>query len=475
MGRRLLKRISAAVFAAAALSACSQGFNPATALFGSQPATGSAAFVQSYQSKLTAAGLSSADAHYIAQKTTKSLAAIDAKTSSFASKTAAQSDWGTIAEEAMKASLGAISSVDYFPSVADKREALNAVTVAHFKTVVEQVEAKDLVAIVGRVSEISSTEIDKTGLAGADLESAMGEQAQLFMATLIGSTVSPDFHSNIIKTFTSSSVRGLANNPALASSIASLSSAVASGALQVMGEIDGQLTDYEKGLIVRELLQGVIDGIKDVPAMDDSARAIFFSGVADSARAILVEVAPSLVTSVSDAVTEIAIDMPGVELSPTPTPSPTPIPTATPVPTPTPAPTPAIATPVGASLNCMVQIGSGGTAKPGWTISSLNQCEAYCDVIANNNSTSVITCRSNGTIIKEYPAPRSPVYTNPSEPIACHTRVTTTSGAVDYKPPGVVNQAACLSYCDTVIPYGGVKVCYGNGVSIREYWGGGVQ
>jgi hypothetical protein len=53
--------------------------------------------------------------------------------------------------------------------------------------------------------------------------------------------------------------------------------------------------------------------------------------------------------------------------------------------------------------------------------------------------------------------------------------VTTSMGATDYKPPTVVNTSACLQYCDTVIPYGGVKVCFGNGSVIREYWGGGVQ
>lgn len=469
-------RISAAaIVAATALSGCSLGFDPASSLF-AVPSSGSSQFVQSYQSKLVDAGLDADDAAFIAKRASKNLAAISMKTTGLASKSTADDDWAAIGEESIKASLAAIGSGAHFPSVAEKKQALSAVTVAHFKTLVDRVDSRDLAGVLGRVSEVAATEIDETGLTGLDLQHALQDRAEVFVMALVSSTIGTDYHSNVVKTFTSGAIRGLANNPTLASQSSSLGSAMTSGAMQVLGYVDGQLTDYERGLMVREILQGVMDGLEAVPALDTTTRAAFFSDVANAAQSKLVDVAPTLAVNVADVVEIVQNKMPEVTLEPTPTPAPTPVPTATPVPTPTPQPTPPSGTAVSSTaLNCMAHIGSGGTAKPTWNVTSLNQCESYCDGIANNYSSSNVSCRTSGNTIKDYPAPRTALYADPTKPISCVARVTTTNGATDYKPADVVDRTACLSYCDTVIPYGGVKVCYGNGVSIREYWGGGVQ
>jgi len=89
-------------------------------------------------------------------------------------------------------------------------------------------------------------------------------------------------------------------------------------------------------------------------------------------------------------------------------------------------------------------------------------------MVANNNSSSTVVCKIEGEVTQTYGIPRTPTYT--TDAIACIARVTTSTGATDYKSEGVLNTPACKTFCNAVNPRGGVKTCYKNGTSLQEYY-----
>ncbi|MEK7358556.1 MAG: hypothetical protein AAB250_19075, partial [Bdellovibrionota bacterium] len=285
-----MRTISAAVIAATILTACTQGFAPPDALFAGTP-TATSSFLKSFESGLVSAGLSADDASFIASKSSARVGTGTTK----AGLSSKNEDWGSIGEASMKHALGAISSYSHFPTVADKAAALDAVTTAHFNALSTRVSISELASVIGRVAEVQATEIDETGLSGSDLEAAVKSQATAFMTALIASGVSSEFHSNVIKTFMSGSVRGIGSNPTLAGATSALISAITNGTLEAVGGDHEVLTDDAKGLLVRELLQGVMDGLDHLPNLNTTDRAGLFSDAAGSAQATLVNFAPTLV------------------------------------------------------------------------------------------------------------------------------------------------------------------------------------
>ncbi len=104
---------------------------------------------------------------------------------------------------------------------------------------------------------------------------------------------------------------------------------------------------------------------------------------------------------------------------------------------------------VGTAITCGGYFSNGGSVSAGWPVLSKNQCLAYCDVVANNNPTASLQCRSAGLTLKEYSGPR-PQVISPSLALACVARLTNSQGVFDYKAPNAASEEQCRNFCSAV-------------------------
>lgn len=400
----------------------------------------SESFAQTFEKQLVDAGMSADNAAFVASESgsTASLSLQGVLQKGGILLFSAE-DLQTVSAEALKTALVAVASNSHFANVEAKQNALEQISKAHFGTIEQRLQSEDsLQDIIETCAEEMGDAISQVGLADADLKEGLKKIGIGMMSALDQSSLAVSDFSGITNSFTKGTISGLLNNPYIASSAADFMAAINEGALQEIGNFtNASLAEDNKGQIIRELIQGVKDGLADRTDMSESDRSGLISSVCDDAQVAVNTVAPTLNTHVYDAISIVTNE----------------------------PPMPLNGFPVGAvgSVSCTGYLyfeadtseGSVGSTQ----MQSIAQCASYCNSIANNNDSAAVTCVAGGQTYKSYSYPRTTVYADPNAPTVCVARITTSSGQLDYAPAVVVNETACRTFCDSVQDPTGTKKC----------------
>jgi hypothetical protein len=138
--------------------------------------------------------------------------------------------------------------------------------------------------------------LDQSGLDGADLEDSFTSQGKGVADGLLESSVDSSKHEEVMGSFSQGAVAGLLNNPNLSPSGTTLVDALTEGLLDGVGNnSSSSVTGSGKGLIIKEILNGVKTEVSGRSDLTDSSKDDFIGKILDNATSTLIGVGNSAI------------------------------------------------------------------------------------------------------------------------------------------------------------------------------------